>query len=122
MLKTCKRYWVLLAAAFLAAACVTTPPEQDPVVQRLTELDGRLLRIERILSNQSLLEQSQRVDALFNELRTSCAPCADKSNSCSTRRIPRATSSASSTPIWTVACRLWKRGQLPQLHPCRPRL
>jgi len=50
--------------------CATTPPEQDPVVQRLTELDGRLLRIERILSNQSLLEQAQRMDALTNDVRT----------------------------------------------------
>jgi tol-pal system protein YbgF len=39
------------------------------MVQRVAEIDGRLLRIERILSNQSLLEQSQRVDALLNEVR-----------------------------------------------------
>ena len=60
---------VSLAAAIGTTACVTTPPEQDPVVQRLSELDGRLLRIERILSNQSLLEQAQKVDALGNEIR-----------------------------------------------------
>jgi len=51
------------------AACVTTPPEQDPVVQRLSEMDGRVLRMERILSNQSLLEQSQKVDAVSNDVR-----------------------------------------------------
>jgi tol-pal system protein YbgF len=38
-------------------------------VQQVTEIDGRLLRIERILSNQSLLEQAQRLDTLYNELR-----------------------------------------------------
>jgi tol-pal system protein YbgF len=38
-------------------------------VQRLSELDGRLLRIERILSNQSLLDQAQKVDALTNDTR-----------------------------------------------------
>jgi len=64
-----KRLTLFLPLAVLATACVTTPPEQDPTVQRLTEMDGRLLRIERILSNQSLLEQSQRVDAVFNEVR-----------------------------------------------------
>lgn len=58
-----------LAALTLLIGCAATPPEQDPVVQRMTELDGRLLRIERILSNQSLLEQAQRVDTLYNELR-----------------------------------------------------
>jgi len=57
-----------LGSLALLIGCAT-PPEQDPVVQRMTELDGRLLRIERILSNQSLLEQAQRVDALYNELR-----------------------------------------------------
>jgi len=60
----------LLLLAVLVVGCAATPPEQDPVVQRLTELDGRLLRIERILSNQSLLEQAQRVDSITNDVRT----------------------------------------------------
>jgi tol-pal system protein YbgF len=51
------------------AGCATTP-EQDPVVQRLTELDGRLLRIERVLANQSLLELSQRIDETNAEVRS----------------------------------------------------
>jgi tol-pal system protein YbgF len=49
--------------------CVTTPPEQDPVVQKLSELDGRLLRLERVLSNQSLLDLSQRLEAAQTEAR-----------------------------------------------------
>src|SRR5262252_7546375 len=64
------RHALLPAIAVLIVGCAATPPEQDPVVQRLTELDGRLLRIERILSNQSLLEQSQRLDSITNEVRT----------------------------------------------------
>jgi tol-pal system protein YbgF len=52
----------------LLSGCMTTP-EQDPTVQKLTELDGRLLRIERVMTNQSLLDQSQRVDSIQNELR-----------------------------------------------------
>jgi tol-pal system protein YbgF len=59
----------LIAVLAGLSACVTTPPEQDPVVQRMSEMDGRLLRIERILSNQSLLEQAQKVDALGNDMR-----------------------------------------------------
>lgn len=54
----------------LLAGCVTTPPEQDPVVQKLAELDGRLLRIERVLTNQSLLDLSQRIEATQADLRT----------------------------------------------------
>jgi len=63
------RWLAFVSLTVLASACGTMAPEQDPVVQRMTEMDGRLLRIERILSNQSLLEQAQRVDALNNEVR-----------------------------------------------------
>lgn len=70
-----RRTQAVLAAAFCAvlivmlSGCVTTP-EQDPVVQRLTELDSRLLRIERVLTNQSLLDLSQRIEASQAEART----------------------------------------------------
>jgi tol-pal system protein YbgF len=64
-----KRYAKFLPVTMLIVGCATPPPEQDPMVQRLTEFDGRLLRIERILSNQSLLEQAQRVDSLTNDIR-----------------------------------------------------
>src|SRR5215831_16657499 len=64
------RHAKFLAIPLLIVGCAATPPEQDPVVQRMTELDGRLLRIERILSNQSLLEQAQRLDSITNDIRT----------------------------------------------------
>ena len=57
-------------ACLVLAGCATTPPEEDPVVQKLTELDGRLLRIERVLANQSLLDLSQRIEAVQAETRT----------------------------------------------------
>jgi tol-pal system protein YbgF len=53
----------------LFSGCATTPPEQDPVVQRLTEMDSRLLRLERVLANQSLLDLSQRIEAAQTETR-----------------------------------------------------
>jgi tol-pal system protein YbgF len=58
-----------LAMCAVLVGCATSP-EQDPVVQKLTELDSRLLRIERVLSNQSLLQLSQGVEASQNEVRT----------------------------------------------------
>jgi tol-pal system protein YbgF len=57
-----------LTICALLAGCATSP-EQDPVVQRMTELDSRLLRIERVLANQSLLDLSQRIEASQNEVR-----------------------------------------------------
>lgn len=57
------------AVCILLAGCATSP-EQDPVVQKLAELDSRLLRLERVLTNQSLLDLSQRIEASQNEVRT----------------------------------------------------
>jgi tol-pal system protein YbgF len=65
------RLHAVAAAAVCAvlAGCATTSPEQDPVVQKMTELDSRLLRIERVLANQSLLDLSQRIEATQAEVR-----------------------------------------------------
>lgn len=52
------------------AGCATVPPEEDPVQIRLNDLDTRLAKIERVVTNQSLLELSQRIDALQAEVRT----------------------------------------------------
>jgi tol-pal system protein YbgF len=64
------RYVIVAAACAWLAGCASTPPEEDPVVQKLTELDSRLLRIERVLANNSLLDLSQRIEAAQAEVRT----------------------------------------------------
>jgi tol-pal system protein YbgF len=63
------RYVIVAAACVWLAGCASTPPEEDPVVQKLTELDSRLLRIERVLANNSLLDLSQRIEAVQVEAR-----------------------------------------------------
>jgi tol-pal system protein YbgF len=63
------RYAIAFAGCATLAGCATAPPEADPVVQKLSELDSRLLRIERVLSNQSLLDLSQRIEATQSEMR-----------------------------------------------------
>jgi tol-pal system protein YbgF len=45
-------------------------PEEDPVQIRLKDLDSRVQRIERVLTNQSLMELAQRIDTLQADLRT----------------------------------------------------
>ena len=58
-----------LAAAGLAG-CATTPPEQDPVQIRLNDLDARLSKIERVISNQSLLDLANQIEALRSDVRS----------------------------------------------------
>jgi tol-pal system protein YbgF len=58
----------LLGACLVLVGCATTP-EEDPVQIRLDDLDSRVGRIDRIVSNQSLMQMTQRVDSLQEELR-----------------------------------------------------
>src|ERR1041385_4793008 len=63
----------LLSAVVLGSlgivGCAVSPAE-DPVQIRLKDLDGRVQRIERVLTNQSLMELAQRIDTLQADLRT----------------------------------------------------
>jgi tol-pal system protein YbgF len=49
--------------------CAATPPEEDPVQIKLKDLDTRLERIERVVSNQSLLDLANQGEALRTDLR-----------------------------------------------------
>lgn len=62
--------WALLAAGM--AGCASTPPEDDPVQIKLKDIDDRLTRVERIVTNQSLVELAEHLDqvqAAVRELR-----------------------------------------------------
>jgi tol-pal system protein YbgF len=58
-----------LLAVLALAGCAATPPEEDPVQIKLNDLDTRLTRIERVVSNQSLLQLSNDVEALRSDVR-----------------------------------------------------
>jgi tol-pal system protein YbgF len=62
-----------LGAALLVSSVVAgcaTDPAKDPVQLKLNDLDGRVGRIERVVSNQSLLDMAQRLDAAQTEVRS----------------------------------------------------
>src|SRR5262245_12900934 len=54
----------------LLAGCSLGPEKEDPVQTKLNELDGRVARIERVVSNQSLLDMAQKLDAAQADVRT----------------------------------------------------
>jgi tol-pal system protein YbgF len=56
-------------AAWAMAGCATTPPEEDPVHIKLNDLDTRLARVERVISNQSLLDMANQVESLRSDVR-----------------------------------------------------
>ena len=59
---------ITASCALLSAGCVTNAAS-DPLQVRLNDIDTRLGNVERIVSNQSLVELSQRLDALEAQLR-----------------------------------------------------
>ena len=62
---SCSAWLVALALT----ACAATAADQDPVQIKLNDVDARLTRIERIVSNQSLLSLANQDEALRNDLR-----------------------------------------------------
>src|ERR1700760_1800106 len=58
---------VVVSAAL--AGCASTPPEEDPVQIKLNDLEARVARIERVVSNQSLVQLAQNLDAVQAETR-----------------------------------------------------
>ena len=63
-----KRLLLLAAGSYVLGGCAVAP-EDDPVQIRLNDLDQRVQRIERVLTNQSLLDLAQRIDRVQNDLR-----------------------------------------------------
>jgi tol-pal system protein YbgF len=59
----------VLVGVGLAAGCATVPPEQDPVYLKLQELESRLVRIERVVENQSLAGLVSEQENLRGELQ-----------------------------------------------------
>jgi len=60
---------VNVALAAVLAGCASTPPEEDPVQIKLNDLEARVARIERVVSNQSLVQLAQNLDSVQAETR-----------------------------------------------------
>jgi tol-pal system protein YbgF len=56
-------------ATLSAAGCASTPAADDPVQVKLNDIDARVTRIERIISNQSLVELAQHLDQVQADVR-----------------------------------------------------
>jgi tol-pal system protein YbgF len=54
--------------ALLVAGCATTP-EVDPMQLRVDDLDARVARIDRVVSNNSLVQMAQQIEVQQQELR-----------------------------------------------------
>jgi len=53
-----------VVSVLLFGGCAVTPPAEDPVLIKLTELERRLQNIERVVQNQSLVNLTQQVSSV----------------------------------------------------------
>ena len=57
----------VVGAAILGSGCSTLSPTEDPTALRVQDLEARVIRMERVLENQSLVELSSEVERLRAE-------------------------------------------------------
>jgi tol-pal system protein YbgF len=62
-----KRLHFALAAGIVASGCSSLSPSEDPVALRMQDMEARLIRIERVVENQSLVQLSSEVERLRSE-------------------------------------------------------
>ena len=60
---------LLLPAAIGLAACSSLTPVDDPVYLRIQDMEARLIRIERVLENESLISLAGDITSLRNEVQ-----------------------------------------------------
>ncbi|MEM6817833.1 MAG: tol-pal system protein YbgF [Pseudomonadota bacterium] len=59
---------LVLCALWLSGCVTPVPPEEDPVLIKLTQIERRLERVERVVQNDSLVQLVTRVDALAADI------------------------------------------------------
>lgn len=64
MISMTKKSLLVVVTSLLFGGCALTPPAEDPVLIKLTELERRLESIERVVQNQSLVNLTQQVGAV----------------------------------------------------------
>lgn len=53
--------------ACVVSGCLSVPPEEDPIYLKQVEIDNRLVRVERILDNQGLMNMMDQLEQLKKE-------------------------------------------------------
>jgi tol-pal system protein YbgF len=56
-----------ICIAVAAVGCSTLTPSEDPVYLKMTDLEARVIRIERVVENQSLIQLASELDQLRAE-------------------------------------------------------
>ena len=65
----CRAWLPIALLSAVLYGCGTEPVEPDPTQVKINDIDQRLNNVERVVNNQSLLQLSQRIDALDAQLR-----------------------------------------------------
>jgi tol-pal system protein YbgF len=64
------RALILVASVVSLSACTSLTPAEDPVYLKLTDLEARLMRIERVVENESLIQLASELDRIEAETQS----------------------------------------------------
>jgi tol-pal system protein YbgF len=64
------RNFTLASGLLGLIGCSSLTPTSDPVYLRITDMEARLIRIERVLENESLISLAQDISSLRTEVQT----------------------------------------------------
>jgi len=53
----------------MAVGCALVPPEEDPLYLKMTEIDGRLVRVERLIENEGLMSLLTKLESLQQDVQ-----------------------------------------------------
>lgn len=64
--------WITAGAAMLLTAGCTllVPPEEDPLYLKMTDIDSRLIRVERMIENQGLMQLLSQLESLQQDVQS----------------------------------------------------
>lgn len=65
-----RRVSFLCASLAGLGACVTTPPQEDPVLLKLNEIERRVVALERVVQNDSIVNIAASVDSISQDIAT----------------------------------------------------
>ncbi len=59
-----------VAAIALASGCAIVPPEEDPLYLKMLEIDNRLVRAERLIENEGLMNLFSQLESLQQDVQS----------------------------------------------------
>ena len=64
-----RKYVILVGLLTMTTGCaLMVPPEEDPLYLKMTDIDSRLVRVERLVENEGLMKLFSQLESLQQDV------------------------------------------------------